>query len=335
MRRRGRARQRGIWRETAPERVERPRVERRDGGSSETAGRGRSRQRRFGVALAVVAGGIAGPPAVTLIGEVLRRPPFRVEAVAVRGARRLSPADVVRASGLVPDTPLLDVDAAALEARIAALPAVARAHVLRLPPSRILVGVAERVARGVAAAGPEGLAHVVCARGVPFALATRAERARLPLLAGIPPAPVGEPSPGLREALAIADALSAAGFARPSRVDLGPESPPGAAALRLPGLAARVVLDRGDPAEAAARLAHLVALEPDLAAAATSIDLRFAGRAVLQTPLGVLQTPPGVAQAHGGQAFSRPASVADHREARGGGTRDHTPAGGPRGITGG
>jgi cell division protein FtsQ len=109
-----------------------------------------------------------------------------VRSVQVDGARTL-PADQVReAAGIVDGTPLLRVDVAAAEARVARLPQVASVEVTRGWPSSVVITVAERVP--VAVVGEPGRRSLIDGSGVLF-----------DSVSGDPPpgvVPVKVPSPG-------------------------------------------------------------------------------------------------------------------------------------------
>jgi cell division protein FtsQ len=226
-------------------------------------------------AIALLAGAAVGPQAGREVLDLVRGRPFQLRTVSVVGARRLAPETVARAAAVPGGFPLLDLDVEAVAARVAALPAVASARALRLPPDRLVVGVVERVARGVTAASPPQL---VCAEGVAFAPASESEAAGLPRLGSATPHAAGEPDAGLAEAARVAADAAALGFAV-ARVDVDDAG----ARLRLAGLGAEVQLGPAPHDAALARLVQLVARRPDLAAAATHIDVRFADRAVLRS----------------------------------------------------
>ena len=235
----------------------------------------------FAAVVAVGGGALAGPHAAAELRRLARGESMRLEAIAVLGARRLSAAEVARATRLAPGTPLVAVDVAAVEERLEGLPAVASARALRLPPGRLVVGVVERQARGVAPAGPSGALHLVCAEGVPFAPASPREQAALPRLV-VPGSPApGRADGGLAEAVAVAGAAAQAGFA-PAEIAVPARDDPQGPALRLRGVAGRVLLGWDGREAALARLARLTARRPDLLAEATDIDVRFADRAVLR-----------------------------------------------------
>ncbi len=228
--------------------------------------------------LALAAGVAVGPRVGDELQRLARSSPFLVRSVAVVGAKRLSPATIADVAGIPGGSPLLDVDVEAVAARVSALPEVASARALRLPPDRVVVGVTERVAHGVAAAGPGGRPHLVCEEGVAFAPAQARDAVDLPRLTAPGRHRLGEPDPLLAQAAHVAAKAAAAGFAV-----AGVAVDDADADLRLKGLSARVRLGPAPHDQALARLVQLVARRPDLVDGATTIDVRFADRAVLRS----------------------------------------------------
>lgn len=232
--------------------------------------------------VALAAGALFGPKLAVELTRLARSAPFRVQTVSVVGAQHVTAQRVVAATGLQRGTPLLDVDPAAVALRVAELPQVDAARAVRLPPGRVVVGVHERVARGLVA-GAGGAAFLVCRDGVPFAPAGPGPHVDLPLLV-TPGHPVaGQAEPGLTEAVAVAAAAAAAGFAV-AEVRISGSEGAWDASVRLVGLAAEVALGRTPERDAALeRLAKLVKHRPEWVAGATSIDVRFAGRGILRS----------------------------------------------------
>ncbi len=235
------------------------------------------------VATALLAGAAFGPSGVRALWTGLRGERFAVQAIAVRGARRLPAREIARATAIAPGTSLVDVDVDFLVARIETLPGVISATALRLPPGKILVSVVERSPLAVVAAGDLGRPHVVCAEGVPFAVASARERTLLPYLERTRPALLGEADPELAADIALTATLRRAGFARPATLARITDQSGDAARVRLRGLSADILFDHSAPEDGVSRLARLVAERPDLVRSATTIDLRFAGRAVLRS----------------------------------------------------
>lgn len=230
------------------------------------------------IALALGVGVAVGPQVASELQRLARSRAFRVRSVAVVGAQRVSPTTIVDVAGISGGSALLDVDVEAVAARVSALPEVASARALRLPPGRVVVGVTERVAHGVAAAGPGGSPHLVCNEGVAFAPALGREALRLPRLAAPGRPQIGEADAGLAQAAQVAAAAAALGFAV-----AGVEMDGADTDLQLNGLSARVRLGPAPHAQALARLVQLVARRPDLVGSATLIDVRFADRVVLRS----------------------------------------------------
>lgn len=76
---------------------------------------------------------------------------FDVDGVSVTGTVTLSPDEVIAVAAVAPGGPLADVDTAAVAARVAALPAVAKASAERSWPHTVAVTVVERVPVAVVA----------------------------------------------------------------------------------------------------------------------------------------------------------------------------------------
>lgn len=204
-----------------------------------------------------------------------------VRWIAVRGARRLSPAEIARATGVAAGAPLSEVDPEAVRASLEAQPWIARAGALRWPGGGILVDVVER--RPVATVSLDDKLYAVDERGAPFAaLAAGAEPELVHLVARGPVAPF-EPSPRLAEAVRLARRLPELGIAPPREVSISADDDPEGYALALPDLPARVLLGHSDLDTRLEDLARLLSERPDAVAEATSIDLRFANQAVLRS----------------------------------------------------
>ena len=232
--------------------------------------------------VALAAGVLFGPNLALQFTRLARSEPFRVQTVSVVGARRVDAQRVVAATGLQRGTPLLDVDPAAVATRVAGLPLVDAARAVRLPPGRVIVGVRERVARGLVA-GAGGAAFLVCGDGVPFAPAGPGPQADLPQLVTPGHAIAGQADPALAEAATVAEAARAAGFAV-AEVQIRGADGARDASVRLHGLAAEVALGRSAGRDAALeRLMKLMKQRPEWVAGATSIDVRFAGRGILRS----------------------------------------------------
>jgi len=232
--------------------------------------------------VALAAGALFGPKLAVELARLVRSGPFGVQTVSVVGAQHVTAQRVVAATGLQRGTPLLDVDPAEVALRVADLPQVDAARAVRLPPGRVVVGVRERVARGLVA-GAGGASFLVCAGGVPFAPAGPGPHLDLPLLVTPGHAVTGEAEPGLTEAVTVVEVVTAAGFAV-AEVRISGSEGEWDASVRLVGLAAEVALGRkAERGAALERLVKLVTHRPEWVAGATSIDVRFAGRGILRS----------------------------------------------------
>jgi len=235
--------------------------------------------------LAVLGSIYLAPHALDSARTRIREAPFRVAHVTVQGLDRVSIEELRPALAAVRGTPLIDLDGAAVEARLEAHPWLARARTLRWPPDTLRVWVEERTPLAVTAAGEAGTLHAVDASGTAFAPASAEDVARLVTIDLTPPAPVGEPDPRLIEALRLAAELARRGLEVPRRVTLGLPERTASAELRLRGFAPAIFIERERPEPQLDRLATLLAANIGPAQRARVIDLRFDGQAVLwQTP---------------------------------------------------
>ncbi len=124
----------------------------------------------IGIALAVLgAGGLGALWALT-------SPRFTVTEVAVTGASRLRPEEVVAASGIGPGTNLFRLDRGTVVARLEALPLIRRAEMVRRFPNQVTLAVEERRPFTLAHAGR---LHWIDEQGVNLGAETRALRVLL------------------------------------------------------------------------------------------------------------------------------------------------------------
>jgi hypothetical protein len=203
-----------------------------------------------------------------------------LQKLSARGLAELTPEELAAASGLPAGTPLTGIEAREVEERLRAHPWILEARVGTLPPSRLLVEVTERRPVAVAALGGSRERVLVDAHGLPFAPARREHQARLPLLR-VPEAP-GEAAPSLREGLRIAALLEDQELPGLGELELG-GPPEQGVSLKLRGEEARIVLGAEPFAPKLERLKRLREAGLAEAQGASSIDLRFADRAVLRS----------------------------------------------------
>jgi cell division protein FtsQ len=235
-----------------------------------------------------------------------RTPLLAIRTIEVTGVNRLDEGAVRAAAGIEPETNLFVIDVRAAEARVAELPGVRRAHVVRHVPGRVTVLVEEREPHALVNAG--GL-YWVDADGYLVATDARPGSTGLPILTGIaaPAAGTATPSESLRAGLALLHVLERTSrrlATRVSEVDMA--RPHGPVLYLVDGIEVRLGSDAwGD------RLARLDGVLGDLDARGervASIDLRFRDQVVL-TPR-VPATPDGPIRAAGPAGRRRSAGEA-------------------------
>lgn len=228
------------------------------------------------VGLTVMGLAVAGRVAADWIR---RTPLLATRTVEIAGARRLDEGVVRAAAGIELGTNLFAFDVEAAEERVASLPGVRRAHVVRHLPGRVTVLVEER--EPYALVNANGL-HWVDAEGYLVSTDARPGASGLPILTGI-----GAPAPGavapaesLRAGLSLLHVLQRTSgrlATRVSEVDLG--RPHGPVLYLTDGVEVRLGSDAwGD------RLARLDGVLGELDARGervASIDLRFRDQVVL------------------------------------------------------
>ncbi len=202
-------------------------------------------------------------------------PLLAVSTVRVDGVSTL-PADLVReAAGIAVGTPLLQVDVAAAEARVADLPQIASVEVTRGWPQSVVITVVERVP--VAVVGEPGRRTLLDARGVLFDSVSGDPPD------GVVPLVVDGPGPGDPETMAALTAIRAlprdllpriAGVAAPS--------PEGISMVLVDG----TVVEWGSAEQSAAKAGALDALVDQIASGAlepaTTIDVTVPEAVVLR-----------------------------------------------------
>jgi cell division septal protein FtsQ len=289
----------------APARVEQPR-------GIERAPRRREPALLFVLAAAFAAGLGGGGQLAEAARYWLSGSAPRLEAIAVRGAEQLAPADVAAATGAPRGVDLRGVQADAVVARLTRHPWIASARAVELPTGRLLVEIVER--RAVASVGRPGETRrfAVDASGTPFAPALPAVTDPLPRLAAASPLVLGEPAAELAQALELAGRLEVLGLPRALEIEIAAPGDPTGFALRLEGVAPRVVLGRDAPGARLEALARVLETGLPEAASAGTLDLRFADQVVLRG------TPP----ANGAAAATGPQSDAAASEPGPSGGRD-------------
>ena len=188
-------------------------------------------------------------------GAAARPELFVLHRLEVEGAKRLDVAALARAvipAGEPEPSALADV-----ASRLEAHPWIARVAVARVAPGAIVARIEEY--EPVALACAVGQTRVlVNAQGVAFADAEGTEWDSLPQLVVASPPPRDRRDPLLVQGIALARAVSDAGFTG-IELSLDGEDPNALPALRVQGVGARIVLGAGDPTKKLAKLVGLLA----------------------------------------------------------------------------
>jgi hypothetical protein len=235
---------------------------------------------RFGLpgcaALAFLAG-LALADLVAARSAAVRPELFVVQRLEIEGAQRLDAATLARA--VLPEGAPEPIALDEIAARLEAHPWIARVAVARVAPSAVVARIEEHQAAALACAVGEPRL-LVNAQGVAFAEAEGAEWSSLPQLVVASRPPRDRRDPLLAQGIALARAISDAGF-RGIELSLDGEDPNALPALRVQGVNARILLGAGDPAQKLAKLVRLLA-EDTTARDVREIDLRFEEQVVLR-----------------------------------------------------
>jgi len=201
--------------------------------------------------------------------EGLRGERFWLRHVDFVGVAALDPGELWRSVGISAGTPLLDVDPALVVQRLAKHPRIARVRAARLPPSRLVIAVVERVPVALEMSSGLGIAE----NGAVFPLLA-GEAGRLPQVSG----EAKRALPILRAARALGLSLATVDAPRASDVR-----------VRALGRPTVLVVGRDEDASLAdwQQLADSGLIE---STGAREVDLRFRGGPVLR----------GIAKATGG-----------------------------------
>jgi cell division protein FtsQ len=231
----------------------------------------------IGIALAVLGAGGLGAL------WVLTSPRFTVTEVAVTGASRLRPEDVVAASGIGPGTNLFRLDRGAVVARLEALPLIRRAEMVRRFPNQVTLAVEERRPFTLAHAGR---LHWIDEQGVSLGAEARAVVPQAPVITGLSPADLaagdGTPGPRVAAGISLLRVLlrsETALLRQISEIDVS--RPEGPVLYTVEGVEVRLGAEDWE-----ARLGRLQGVLAQVRAGGESvnaIDLRFRDQVVLKT----------------------------------------------------
>jgi cell division protein FtsQ len=221
----------------------------------------------------------AGAGAVWL----LTSPRFAVTEVAVVGASRLTPEDIVAASGIGPGTNLFRLDPGAVVARLEALPLVRRADLVRRFPNQVTLAVEERRPFTLAHAGR---LHWIDEQGVSLGAESRAVAPEAPVITGLGPGDFatsdGAPAPRVAAGISLLRVLlrsEPALLRQISEIDVS--RPEGPVLYTVEGVEVRLGSEDWE-----ARLGRLQGVLAQVRAGSEpvrAIDLRFRDQVVLKT----------------------------------------------------
>ena len=107
---------------------------------------------------------------------------FDVKSVSIAGAQELSESELLAIAGVRPRNSLLLLDAAALRARLKAIPLIKEASVSKLYPNRLMIEVEER--KPFALWQKDGMVQLVAKDGTPIDDMHDARFEKLPLVVG-------------------------------------------------------------------------------------------------------------------------------------------------------
>ena len=217
----------------------------------------------------------------------------RLEAISVRGAERLSLAEIAESTGLPPGAEWASVDPRKIEANLIEHPWIANASAVRLPTGRLLVHVTEHIPRALVALGEPTQDFAVNAQGAPFAPADNRAPSGLPRLMPSGAVERDVANEQLARAIELAYRLPKFDLPLPSELIISDEADPTGFAFRLPSLKPRIVLGHNHFDARLASLARLLKTELAEVEGSETLDLRFADQAVLRGAL----PPKGAEQA--------------------------------------
>jgi len=229
----------------------------------------------IGAAVAVLAGVGAGA------AWLLTSPRFAITEVAVAGASRLTPEEVVAASGIASGTNLFRLDRGAVLGRLAALPLVRHADLVRRFPNRVTLAVEERRPFTLAHAGR---LHWIDEHGVDLGPEAHAVAPKVPVITGLSPADLSgsPPSPRMAAGISLLRVLLRSEttlLRQVSEIDVS--RPDGPVLYTVDGVEVRLGSEDWE-----ARLGRLQGVLAQMRAggeAVSAVDLRFRDQVVLKT----------------------------------------------------
>ena len=244
--------------------------------------RRKARQRgRLRRVLPLTALAVAAPLAVAFSAHwLLTTPRFAVVSVDVRGASRVPTARVLAAAAVDPGTSLFSLDPRAIAGRVAAIPEIRRADVVRELPDRVVITVEERRPFTLVHAGH---LHWLDEEGRLLGASPEAVVPQVPVVSGLSDEEVASmrsvPSPKARAAIALIRALLRTGSALAaeiSEIDMSRQDGP--LLYTVDGVEVRLPAEEWE--EQLVRLEGVLTqvADPDVRA----VDLRFRDQVILQ-----------------------------------------------------
>ncbi|MET0851066.1 MAG: FtsQ-type POTRA domain-containing protein [Candidatus Rokuibacteriota bacterium] len=213
---------------------------------------------------------------------LLTSPRFEVSEVEVRGTSRLTPEDVIRASGIGRGDNLFRVDPAAARMGVETLAQVRRAEVVRSWPNRVAIVVEERRPFTLVHSGH---LHWIDEDGVAMGAQSRAVSVSLPVISGLDAGDLSAegraPSARVSAGLALLRMLLRTGSPLTSQIsEVDVSHHDGPVLYTVDGVEVRIGTEEWD-----ARIPRLMGVLAQLASsgeAVSAIDLRFRDQVVLK-----------------------------------------------------
>jgi len=212
---------------------------------------------------------------------LLTSPRFAITEVSVSGASRLTPEEVVTASGIGPGTNLFRLDRADVVTRVEALPLVRRADLVRRFPNRITISIEERRPFTLVHAGR---LHWIDEHGVSLGAESKAVAPPVPVITGLQPADLegNPPSPRVAAGISLLRVLLRSETALIQQIsEIDVSRPDGPVLYTVEGVEVRIGAEDWE-----ARLGRLQGVLAQIRAngeAVSAIDLRFRDQVVLKT----------------------------------------------------
>ena len=211
---------------------------------------------------------------------LLTTPRFSVATVDVRGASRVPPARILAAAAVEPGTSLFRLDPRAIAGRVAAIPEIRRADVVREFPDRVVISVEERRPFTLV---HSGRLHWLDEEGRLLGASPEAVVPQVPVVSGLSDDEVASmrsaPSPKALAAIALIRALLRTGSALAAEIsEIDMSRKDGPVLYTVDGVEVRLGTEEWE--EQLARLEGVLTQVADQDVRA--VDLRFRDQIILQ-----------------------------------------------------